>query len=198
MKGFIYEYYNSSTNMYYVGQTRMSLKRRDWGHKHNKSKKSYFDNAYQKHPEQFTLRPIVEINTKSKELLIKVLNILEESYISIYKSKGKSLYNILNGGNQGWSNVSPTTSMLKALEEGRNSSNSKRKALALSKEDKAGRHSESQKKYQENHPDKYKEIYTNANQRRKDAKREWYSKNKDRLLLKLRERRAAQKALSKE
>lgn len=184
--------------MYYIGQTRVSLKRRDWGHKHNKSKKSYFDNAYQKHPEQFTLRAIVEINTKSKEILIKVLNILEESYISIYKNKGKSLYNILNGGNQGWSDVSPTTSMLQALKVGRDYNNTNRKANSFSKEEKAKRHSESQRKYQESHPDKYKEIYTNANQRRKEAKREWYLRNKERLLLKLRERRANQKALSNE
>lgn len=198
MKGFIYEYYNSSTNMYYVGQTRVSLKRRDWGHLHNKSKKSHFDNAYQKRPEQFTFRPIVEINTKSKGLLVKVSNLLEESYISIYKNKGKLLYNILKGGNQGWRDTPPTTAMLQALAEGRNFGNTKRRANSFSKEEKARRHSERQKLYQENHPDKYKEIYTNANQRRKEAKREWYLKNKERLLLKLKERRANQKALSKE
>lgn len=48
-----------------------------------------------------------------------------------------------------------------------------------------------------NHPDKYKEIYTKANQRRKEAKREWYLKNKERLYAKEKERRANQEALSK-
>ena len=77
----------------------MSLKKRDWGHRHNKRSKSHFDSAYQKNPEQFTFRVLVEINTKTKELLIKTLNVLEVAYISIYRNKGKALYNILNGGN---------------------------------------------------------------------------------------------------
>ena len=192
MKGFIYEYFNSAANTYYIGQTRLSLKKRDWGHRHNKRSKSHFDRAYQKNPEQFTFRILVEINTKTKELLIKTLNVLEVAYISIYRNKGKALYNILNGGNQGWKSVALTQSMLEALILGHEKHNHELQANKLSPEERAYRHNISTKKYALTHPEKYKEIITRANARRKEAKREWYLKNKDRL----NQNRRAQKALS--
>ena len=182
--------------MYYIGQTRESLKRRDWGHKHNKISKSHFDRAYQKYPEQFTMKTLLEVNTKSKELLVKTLNIMEIAYISLYKSKNRCLYNILSGGNQGWRNTPLTQPMIDALNLGREIRNTAQSAKKFSPEERAKRHNESAKKYAKAHPEKYKEIYTKANQRRKEAKREWYLKNKERLYSKLKEKRASQKALS--
>ena len=128
MKGIIYEYYNASTNMYYIGQTRDRLAKRDWSHRKGKGTNSYFDNAYHKYPEQFSLKILVEINLNSKELLIKTLNLLEITYIRHYKFLKRKLYNISKGGNLSLQGITPTPKMLKALEEGRINNNNKLKA----------------------------------------------------------------------
>lgn len=71
--------------------------------------------------------------------------------------------------------------MLEALRLGREKHNRELQANKLSPEERAYRHNISTKKYALTHPEKYKEIITRANARRKEAKREWYLKNKDRL-----------------
>ena len=159
MKGIIYEYYNASTNMYYIGQTRDRLAKRDWSHRKGKGTNSYFDNAYHKHPEQFSLKTLVEINFNSKELLIKTLNLLEITYIRHYKFLKRKLYNISKGGNLSLQGITPTPKMLKALEEGRINNNNKLKANKFSKEEIKERHRVQSKMYTINNPEKYKEIY---------------------------------------
>ncbi len=190
MKGIIYEYYNTASNMYYIGQTRRSLKKRDWEHRKRKCRNSYFERVYHKHPEQFTLKILKEINIEDKLEFINTLNKLEIEFISNYKAKNLSLYNILDGGNSGFKNISPTINMLKALEKGRNELNSKRKQNKFSEEEIKDRHNKQVKEYALNNPKKYKEIYTNANNRRKEEKRQWYLKNKERILKNQKEKRA--------
>lgn len=181
MKGIIYEYYNANTNMYYIGQTRDHLAKRDWSHRKGKGTNSYFDNAYHKYPEQFSLKILVEINLNSKELLIKTLNLLEITYIRHYKFLKRKLYNISKGGNLSLQGITPTSKMLKALEEGRINNNNKLKANKFSKEEIKERHRVQSKMYTINNPEKYKEIYTKSNAKRKEYKRQWYLKNKEKL-----------------
>ena len=112
MKGIIYEYYNASTNMYYIGQTS----------------------------------------------------------IRHYKFLKRKLYNISKGGNLSLQGITPTPKMLKALEEGR-INNNKLKANKFSKEEIKERHRVQSKMYTINNPEKYKEIYTKSNAKRKEVKR---------------------------
>ena len=53
------------------------------------------------------------------------------------------------------------------------------------------RHRIQSKLYSINNPEKYREIYTKANQRRKEAKRQWYLNNRERILAKQREKYAS-------
>ena len=195
MKGIIYEYYNHSTGMYYIGQTRVSFSKRDWEHRKGKGVNSYFDRVYHKHPDQFTSRIILELNLDNKELLVKTLNIMEITYISHYKFLGRKLYNILKGGNLGFSNISPTTSMLEALKKGRDEHNAIQRANKYSPEEIKARHRIQSKLYSINNPEKYREIYTKANQRRNEAKRQWYLNNRERILAKQREKYANEHSL---
>ena len=174
--------------MYYIGQTRVSLTKRDWEHRHNKNPKcSYFDNAYKKHPEDFTLKIIFEVNVNSKKLLVSILNIMEITYISMYKHRGRNLYNILKGGNVGWQDIVPTYKMIETLNAGRQKYNELQKQLAMSSEEKALSHKISDKKYRENNPEKYKKTYTEQNAKRKEYKKQWYLKNKDLCIERARE-----------
>ena len=179
MKGLIYEYYNPISDKYYIGQTINSFKKRDWAHRHSKSTRSYFDNAYNKNPENFSSRILLTLNVNSKELLKKILNVMEETYIFMYKCKGKQLYNILNGGNQGWTGIVPTKKMLEALQKGRERGIKIQKMNKLSDEERRLRHNIKSKEYRLNHPDKVKEIYTKANIRRREIKRKWYLDHKE-------------------
>ena len=190
MKGIIYEYYNHSTDMYYIGQTRVRFSKRDWEHRKGKGTNSYFDHAYHKHPEQFTSKILLELNLNNKELLIRTLNIMEITYIAHYKFLGRNLYNILKGGNLSFTETPPTANMLKALEEGRAKHNAVLRSNKYSPEEIRARHRIQSKNYAINNPEKYKEIYTNANKRRKEAKRQWYLANRERLLAKQKERYA--------
>jgi len=184
MKGIIYEYYNSTTDMYYIGQTILRFSKRDWEHRHNKHTNSWFDNAYKKHPTQFTNKILVTIEQPSKELLIEELNKLEIYYIAHYKNNGKKLYNILEGGNSGWHNAPLSEKALQALKDGRQKAIQKKQENKLSEEEAKARHNTQSKKYNENNKEKYKEIYTNANQRRKEAKKQWYQEHKEEIAYK--------------
>lgn len=115
---------------------------------------------------------------------------MEITYIAHYKFLGRNLYNILKGGNSGFSGVSPTAAMLKALTEGRNKHNAIQSKNKFSLEERKTRHRIQSKTYILNNPEKYRETYTKANQRRKEAKRQWYLANRERILTKLREKYA--------
>lgn len=189
MTGYIYRYYDSVQDMYYIGQTRDRLKKRDWSHRKGKTDThSYFDNEYHAHPEQFTLEILETIKSDSKQDLVERLNELEVFYIADYKSKGKKLYNILPGGNQGWKDIPPTQNMLDALTAGRIAFNQFEKDNALPKEERIKRHREAVKRWKCNNPENYKEYYTKQNKLRKDKKHEWYLKNRKRILDKLHEK----------
>lgn len=175
--------------MYYIGQTRVSLAKRDWQHRHSKTANmSYFDNVYRKHSEDFTLRVIFEVNVTSKKLLVSILNIMEITYISMYKRRGRNLYNLLKGGNAGWKGVTPTDKMIKALNVGRQKRNEAQKQFAMSSEERALSHKISDKKYRENNPEKYKKTYTKQNAKRKEYKKQWYLKNRDLCIERSRQR----------
>lgn len=186
MKGYIYEYYNHVKDMYYIGQTRMYFSRRDWGHRNAKSKNhSWFDNAYTKHPEQFTNKILVTVICPTKKLLVSTLNELEIAFISHYKSIGRKMYNFLNGGNVGWQDTEPTENMRRALDEGREQWNSVQKANKKTSEELKKAHREACKRYELTHYDKYKDNYTKQNKKRAAQKHEWYLKNRERILLKI-------------
>lgn len=172
--------------MYYIGQTRDRFSKRDWSHRHaRKENRSWFDNHYTKHPEQFTHKILVTVESPSKELLVKTLNDLEISFISYYKSIGRKLFNILKGGNAGWVETEPTPKMLEALNKGRRAWNEIAKSNAMSKEEALKSHRESCERYKQNHPERYKQYYTQQNQKRAEYRKEWYQRNRDRILAKL-------------
>lgn len=187
MQGIIYEYKNIKTNVFYIGQTRVSLKKRDWQHRNSHTKNnSYFDNVYRKHPEDFILSVLVTIDTEHKKHLINALNFLEVSYIALAKQNGKALYNILPGGNNSWRDVPPTENMLKALDNGRLLKNKRASQNKFSSEEVRIRHNKQSKEYTQRHPEQYKKTYTEANNKRKEYKRQWYQAHKEEMLAKCR------------
>lgn len=186
MKGVIYKYYNQVTDMYYIGQTRDSFSKRDWAHRHaNPKNRSWFDNVYTKHSDQFTHSIIVTVESPNKKLLIGTLNELEIVFIAQYKNAGKKLYNFLEGGNVGWTGKAPTFKMLEALGKGRDAWNTVQKNNKKSPEEARISHRNSCKKYEASHPDKYKQHYMEQNNKRADKRHEWYLKNRERILAKL-------------
>lgn len=99
-KGYIYEYLSPS-GKYYIGQT-INLMQRLSEHRHFKTRGSLIDRAIKKYGEDnFEFKILFEIKSNSTERLKYILNILEVYYIRKYKRLGRTLYNILDGGNQG-------------------------------------------------------------------------------------------------
>lgn len=170
--------------MYYIGQTRTRLKKRDWQHKRGVAKGSFFDKVYHKHQEDFVLEIVSVVISNSKQHLVNILNELEIKYIKQYRESGCKLYNILEGGNVGWKNITPTEKMLQALEYGRNLQNQIQKQNKFSEEEIRERHKFQCRKYVEHNKERYIETYTKQNNKRKDYKHDWYIKNKERILQK--------------
>lgn len=171
--------------MYYIGQTRTTFAKRDWSHRKDNNTSSWFDNCYRKHPDQFSSKILVTVEAPTKKLLVETLNELEIAFIAQYKSYNRKLYNFLNGGNAGWVDKTPTVNMLKALDEGRTNANAERKANARTPEEKRIAHRAACKNYELTHPDKYKQNYTKQNRKGAARKREWYLKNRERILAKM-------------
>lgn len=99
-KGIIY-CYESPSGKFYIGQTtRTANKRKDEHKSRARLGKGYlFHNAIRKYGfEAFKYQELATITESSKERLKKQLNSLERYYISMYKSEGKVLYNLSDGG----------------------------------------------------------------------------------------------------
>lgn len=101
-KGIIY-CYESPSGKFYIGQTTQTANRRKEEHKSRaKLGRGYaFHNAIRKYGfDTFNYQELAVISETSKERLKEQLNLLERYYISVYKSEGKVLYNLSDGGDE--------------------------------------------------------------------------------------------------
>lgn len=155
MKGIIYEYYNSISNRYYIGQTAWSLKKRHSSHLHSKGRTSWFDNSLRKHPEQFVSRVLYEVEASTKESLRILLNELEASTISKYIEEEKQLYNLAPGG-------------IGYIKFG-----------TLSPEEKREHQRLATAKWRANHPEENLEAYRIQNLKRKEYQAQWQKDHRE-------------------
>lgn len=89
---YIYCYTNIKNNMQYIGQT---IKHREYARRYEHmtdNNNGYFENEYQKHPEDFEYKIIA---TAPSQI---IANELEKMYIRIWKTKKPDGYNLTDGG----------------------------------------------------------------------------------------------------
>lgn len=114
--GWIYEITSSKTKKKYIGQTRVSIQQR-WSQHRSAAKNIDDDNQYLLYKamnkygvDNFDIKQIEEIVSKTKDELIKLLNQREIYYIEHYQSLMPCGYNMTPGGD------SSTRTVLRAID----------------------------------------------------------------------------------
>lgn len=100
-EGYIYEIYNDTNNIKYIGQTRRSIAIRFSGHK-----KDYLDKQCALYAamrkigiEHFHVKQVEKVYSNTLNKIKDILNKREMFWIQHYKKNNIALYNMTNGGN---------------------------------------------------------------------------------------------------
>ena len=110
-EGYIYLITNKINGKGYIGQTNRTVLFRFQQHKYRSTQAKYTQplyNAFKKYGlENFCVEEVLKIECTNKKELSKELNSQEILYIEKYNSKIPYGYNVLNGGNQNPTELTP-------------------------------------------------------------------------------------------